>query len=109
MQDDSRRGDRTLALRLGLQRSLGVALLCAGLAFALFVLAGIRAGWRLYTAADEARWAGLAIAASAWAAVLVPWITQHAGMGTVAHQRRMYLALAAWAVTDVVVILAWAA
>ncbi|HZM26698.1 MAG TPA: hypothetical protein VFB89_05045, partial [Gemmatimonadales bacterium] len=59
--------------------------------------------------ADEARWAGLAIAASAWAAVLVPWITQHAGMGTVAHQRRMYLALAAWAVTDVVVILAWAA
>jgi 4-hydroxybenzoate polyprenyltransferase len=108
MQDDSRRGDRTLALRLGLQRSLGVALLCAGLAFALFVLAGIRAGWRLHTAADAARWAGVAIAASAWAVVLVPWMTQHAGMGTAAHQRRMYLALAAWAATDVVVILAWA-
>jgi hypothetical protein len=35
-------------------------------------------------------------------------MTQHAGMATAAHQRRMYLALAAWAATDVVVILAWA-
>jgi hypothetical protein len=46
-------------------------------------------------------------AAIAWGSVLLPWISHHAGMHAANHQRRMYLALAAWAVTDVVVILAW--
>jgi 4-hydroxybenzoate polyprenyltransferase len=108
MEGDSRRGDRTLALRLGLHRSLAVALLCAALAFGLFVLAGIRAGWRFHTVADVARWTGILVAAGAWGAVLLPWIIRHPGMGAAGHQRRMYLALAAWAVTDVVVVLAWA-
>jgi 4-hydroxybenzoate polyprenyltransferase len=108
MEGDSRRGDRTLALRLGLHRSLAVAVLCAGLAFALFVLAGVRAGWRLHTAADIARWAGILVAAGAWGAVLLPWISHHAGLSAASHQRRMYLALAAWAVTDVAALLAWA-
>lgn len=107
MEPDHRRGDRTLALRLGLRRSLLVALLCAGLGFALFLLAGTRAGWRLHEGADLARWGGLLLAAGVWGAVLGSWLTQHAGLGAADHQRRMYLALAAWAVTDVVAVLAW--
>lgn len=107
MEADQRRGDRTLALRLGLRRSLVVSLLCAALAFALFVLVGVRAGWRLDTIADLARWAAVLGSAGCWGAVLRPWLAQHAGLQVAEHQRRMYLALGAWAITDVAVVLAW--
>src|SRR3989475_11847202 len=47
MEEDRRRGDRTLALLLGLRASLGVAIACTALAFALFgwaaVVLGVRA------------------------------------------------------------------
>src|SRR6266566_207282 len=50
MEEDRRRGDRTLALLLGLRASLGVAIACTALAFALFgwaaVVLGVRA-WLL--------------------------------------------------------------
>jgi 4-hydroxybenzoate polyprenyltransferase len=107
METDRRKGDSTLALWLGLRRSLLVALLCAALAFALFVLAGVRAGWRLHTAGDIARWSGLVVAAGTWAAVLAPWLVRQAALIAAEHQRRMYVALAAWAITDLVVVLAW--
>jgi 4-hydroxybenzoate polyprenyltransferase len=107
MEADGRRGDRTLALRLGLRRSLLVSLLCAALAFALFLLGGVRAGWRLHGAGDLARWSGLTLAAAAWAAVLLPWLALQAGLSAGQHQRRMYFALGAWAITDLVVVLAW--
>lgn len=107
MEADRRRGDRTLALRLGLRRSLVASLLCAALAFALFLLAGMRAGWRLDTIADLARWVGVLASAGCWGAVLWPWLAQHAGLRAAQHQRRMYLALGAWAITDVAAVLAW--
>ena len=44
-EEDTRRGDRTLALMLGVRRSLDVALAAAGLAFVLFAWAGLRSGW----------------------------------------------------------------
>jgi len=98
----------TLALRLGFRRSLVVSLLCVVLAFGLFLLAGVRAGWRLDTTAGLARWAAVLLSAGAWGAVLWPWLARHAALGATQHQRRMYLALGAWAVTDLVVVLAWA-
>jgi 4-hydroxybenzoate polyprenyltransferase len=107
MEEDDRRGDRTLALRLGLRRSLVVAVLCAGLALALLVTAGVRAGWRLQPSGDVARWGGIVLIGAAWAAVLLPWLGRHARLSSADHQRRMYLALGAWAVTDVTVALAW--
>jgi 4-hydroxybenzoate polyprenyltransferase len=106
MEADRRRGDSTLALRLGLRRSLAVALLCTALAFALFLLAGVRAGWRLH-GGDLARWTGLLLAAGGWAWVLVPWLAGHPAWNAAQHQRRMYFALGTWAITDLVVILAW--
>ena len=107
MEEDQRRGDRTLALRLGLRRSLEVSLACTGIALALFVGGGLRAGWRAATPGDLARWGGILVVAAAWLGVLVPWLTQQTQLRAGDHQRRMYLALGAWAVTDVAVALAW--
>lgn len=107
MGEDRRRGDRTLALRLGLRRSLVAAAACAALAVALFVAAAVRAGWRLHSADDLARWGGVLLIIAAWAIVLLPWLARHARLAPAEHQRRMYLALGAWAVTDVTVALAW--
>ena len=100
--EDRLRGDRTLALRLGTRRSLDVAIAGAALAFVMLAWAGWTAGWRL-----DGRWALIALAAGAWAWVLLPWRRTAAGRTPAAHQRGMYLALAAWAVTDAAVLLAW--
>ena len=107
MDEDRRRGDRTLALRLGVRRSLEAALASTALALGLLVAGGLRAGWRLHASADLARWGGIAVAGAAWGAVLLPWLARHRVLPAAEHQRRMYLALGAWAVTDVVVALAW--
>ena len=107
MDEDRRRGDVTLALRLGLGRSLLVAAGCVAVAVGLLVAAGVRAGWRTHSADDLARWAGVLLIAAAWASVLGPWLARHAHLAAREHQQRMYLALAAWAVTDLTVALAW--
>ena len=100
--EDRRRGDRTLALRLGMRRSLDIAIAGAALAFLMLAWAGWTAGWGL-----DGRWTLLALAAGAWAWVLLPWRRTATSRTPAAHQRGMYLALAAWAVTDVAVLLAW--
>jgi len=107
IEEDTRRGDRTLACVLGVRRSLSVALGAAALAFALFAAAGVRAGWHS-GGADLWRWAGLQLALAAWAMVLVPWRRRFDRLAPADHERGMYRALGAWAVTDVVVVLAWA-
>lgn len=106
LEEDTRRGDRTLACVLGTRRSLTAAVVAAALAFGVFAAAGARAGWRL-AGSDLARWSGLLLAFAAWTAVLVPWRRQWARLTPPEHQRRMYHALGAWAVTDVIVVLAW--
>lgn len=107
LEEDQRRGDRTLAAALGLDRSLGVALIMTVLSFAGFAAAGATSGWS--AGADGlARWASLLAAAAAWAAVLVPWWRRRAAMDPAAHQAGMHRALAAWAITDMAVLFAWA-
>ena len=103
-EEDSRRGDRTLALALGVKRSLLVSLGAAAAGYCLFILAGWLAGWGRN---DAWRWILLALSASAWGVLLLNWIRRHRGMDAREHQRRMYQALAAWALTDLVVVLAW--
>lgn len=103
-EEDSRRGDRTLALFLGLRGSLVVALAAAVLAFFLFGLAGLRAGWGL---GQVWRWLLLVLAGLGWAIVLLPWLVRGSRMTANEHQQRMYRALFAWALTDVAVVLAW--
>ncbi len=103
-EEDSRRGDRTLARTLGVRRSLLVSVGAVGAAFVVFVLAGVRAGWGGH---EAWRWLALGLCAGAWGVVLLGWLWQRRGMGTREHQSRMYQALGAWAVTDVVIVLAW--
>jgi hypothetical protein len=43
-----------------------------------------------------------------WLAVLLPWLTRHGSWTPAEHQRGMYRALTAWAITDVVVLLVFA-
>ena len=43
-----------------------------------------------------------------WAAVLGPWFAGRQGMSAADHQRGMYRALTAWAVTDIVLAVAFA-
>jgi lycopene elongase/hydratase (dihydrobisanhydrobacterioruberin-forming) len=104
LEEDSRRGDRTLALMLGVNRSLDVALATAAAAFTLFGWAASRSAW---PTGEGWRWAVLAAALLARAAVLLPWGLRAERLTPDDHQRRMYLALGAWAVTDVAVLLAW--
>jgi 4-hydroxybenzoate polyprenyltransferase len=105
-EEDARRGDRTLARTLGIKRSLLVAITGVALGFTLFGAAGMLAGWGR---SDGWRWGALAISATAWALLLVRWLARHAVMTTGEHQQGMYRALGIWALTDVVVVLSWAA
>ena len=99
LEEDRRRGDRTLALLLGLRASLGVAIASTALAFLLF-------GW----AATTLRAPGwlLVVPLAAWLAVLLPWYRERDTLTPRAHQQGMYRALGAWAVTDLAVLLVFA-
>ena len=100
--EDRERGDRTLALILGLQWSLVVAIVAMAVAFAILVSAGVLR----YAGIWE--WLGLLVALGAWLWVLVPWYRRRGAMTPAQHQARFYAALGAWAVTDVAVLLAFA-
>lgn len=101
-EEDSRRGDRTLALILGMRKSLLIAIGATVVAFALFGAAG------LLRVAAPWQWAGLLLALAAWLWVLIGWYRRHERMTPHEHQRGMYAALGAWAVTDVAILLAFA-
>ena len=74
LDEDRARGDRTLAIAIGVGPSLGVALGATLVAFGCFAI-GLRA-------AGAAPWRQLLIAPAlaAWCAVLVPWMMRHARM-----------------------------
>jgi 4-hydroxybenzoate polyprenyltransferase len=98
--EDRRRGDRTLALILGMRISLIVAVLCTLLAFVFF-------WWAASLLRADGRW--LIAALVAWLVVLLPWLSRFASWSPAQHQRGMYRALAAWAVTDLIVLFVFAA
>lgn len=98
--EDRRRGDRTLALILGMRLSLIVATACTLIAFGLFAWAG--------AVLQVPAWP-LAIPLVIWLFVLVPWMGRFATWSPAQHQRGMYRALAAWAVTDLTVLFVFAA
>jgi 4-hydroxybenzoate polyprenyltransferase len=100
--EDQRRGDRTLALILGLRRSLIVSIVATLLAFACFVSAAY------LRFATPWGWVAIAVAFLGWLYVLVPWFRQHERWTPDQHQRGFYAALVAWAITDVAVLVAFA-
>ena len=105
LDEDRRRGDRTFAVRLGPRRSIAVAIGCVVAAFALFALGGRAAGWE--GRAGSMRWGLIAAAAVPWLLLLVPWYRRAGELPPAAEQRGMYVALGAWALTDIAVLAAW--
>ncbi|HET8713745.1 MAG TPA: UbiA family prenyltransferase [Gemmatimonadales bacterium] len=99
--EDRRRGDRTLALILGMRTSLAVAIASTLLAFGLFA-------WAIVVLGVGAKGFTLALPLALWLAVLLPWFAGHAEWSPARHQRGMYRALAAWAVTDLTVLFVFA-
>ena len=97
--EDRRRGDRTLALILGMRLSLIIAVVCTLLAFVLL-------GWAATLLKADGRW--LLAPLVVWLTVLTPWLLRREFWSPAEHQRGMYRALGAWAVTDVVVLLVFA-
>jgi len=89
--EDSRRGDRTLVIQLGVGRSLALALGAALVAHGSF-LAAILAKGRppLY----------LLPSLAAWLMVLIPWLRGWQSWTDHRHEQGMYWGLGAWAVTD---------
>jgi len=100
--DDASRGDVTLARRLGIGVSLGVSLAAAIAAFAAF-------GQGLFLAGSTMLGRrALTVAGLVWIVVLAAWLLFHRGMNGEGHKRGMYRALAAWALTDGAVLVAFA-
>jgi len=99
--EDRRRGDRTLALILGMRASLVVATLSTLLAFGLLA-------WAMILLQVGARGFTLLVPLVLWLVVLLPWVFDHASWSPKQHQRGMYRALAAWAVTDLTVLFVFA-
>ena len=100
--EDATRGDMTLARRLGIGVSLGVSLAAAIAAFAAFGEGLFIAGSTLLGRR------ALAVAGIVWVVVLAGWLLFHRRMTGAGHKRGMYRALAAWALTDGAVVLAFA-
>jgi 4-hydroxybenzoate polyprenyltransferase len=99
--EDRRRGDRTLALILGMRASLVVATVSTVLAFGLLA-------WAMMLVHVGAKGFTLLVPLVLWLSVLVPWLIDFATWSPKQHQRGMYRALAAWAVTDLTVLFVFA-
>lgn len=97
--EDRRRGDRTLALILGMRLSLIVAVVCTLLAFGMLT-------WAAILLKADGGW--LTAPLVLWLAVLVPWLLGHATWTPRQHQHGMYRALGAWAITDLTVLFTFA-
>jgi 4-hydroxybenzoate polyprenyltransferase len=103
LDEDRARGDRTLAIALGVRWSLAVSIGAIVIAFACFA----RAAWLTPRPLGASRGLVLvAVAAALWFAILIRWMMRARTMSPVEHKRGMYAALLAWAATDVAVLLA---
>ena len=100
--EDTSRGDRTLARMLGVGPSLVASAVAATLAFLAFG----RALW--LAGPTPASQLALTVAGAGWAVVLGFWLARFRGMASDDHKRGMYRALAVWALTDIAVVVAFA-
>src|SRR5688572_15071989 len=101
-EEDTSRGDRTLARMLGVGPSLWASAVMATLAFIAF--------WRAMWLAGPTRLSefSLTVAAACWAVVLGFWLFRYRRMSGEEQKHGMYRALLAWGVTDLAVVAAFA-
>jgi len=99
IDEDRGRGDRTLAIVLGESASLGLASGAALVAHLWFAWGALQMGRGPLP---------LLVSLTAWLGVLLPWWARWRSWTPDQHQAGMYRCLAAWAITDVsVLILLW--
>jgi 4-hydroxybenzoate polyprenyltransferase len=103
LDEDRARGDRTLALALGVRASLALSIAATMIAFTCFAMAAHKSPDR---GRDARALIVLGVAAALWLAILLPWWMRAPNMSPAAHKRGMYAALLAWAATDVAVLVA---
>ncbi|MBU8871081.1 MAG: UbiA family prenyltransferase [Gemmatimonadales bacterium] len=100
MEDDQKRGDRTLVSFLGTNRALRLAI-ALGLAAALAFGAGLVVrGIGLWSLAPL-------VAAVLWLGHLVIWSLSSVTYTATDHEQGMYRALALWGVMDITLLVAW--
>jgi len=93
LEEDRARGDRTLALVIGIRASLLFAIGMTLIAFGLFI-AGLLAG------PAGSFWPIALAPLAAWLILLLRWLANHPRMTPPEHKRGMYQALRAWAFTN---------
>lgn len=103
LDEDRAHGDRTLALLLGARSSLALSIVAVLAAFACFARAAMATHRETFSVHPLET---LAVAATVWLAVLLPWFVRAPLMSAQASKRGMYAALGAWALTDIAVLLA---
>lgn len=101
IDEDRARGDRTLAIAIGVRASLLVAVVMALLAFACFARAGF------LVQPPTRGWVAIALALMGWLIVLVPWQMGEPHWTERQRKRGMYRALGAWAITDLAILVAF--
>jgi 4-hydroxybenzoate polyprenyltransferase len=89
--EDSRRGDRTLVIRVGVGQSLALAL-------GAMVLAHLWFGWAV--ALLKRSPVPLFLSLGAWLVVILPWMARWRRWTDAQHEAGMYRGLVAWAITD---------
>lgn len=99
MEEDQKRGDLTIALALGKKKALWLCILGIIIGSIFISIEVLRN--------PNLRIVGLLAAVIAWAVVLVPWLRNHDNVNTKYEKRRFYMALTAWAITDVAVAVAF--
>ena len=102
-EEDRARGDRTLALMLGMRASLSIAITASGVAFACFAVAAMLGRVPLVRSIP------LVVAGVLWLGMLTRWSSRCERMTPAEHKRGMYAALGVWGVTDVAVLIGFAA
>ncbi len=97
--EDRRRGDRTLALVIGMRASLLFAVAMTVLAFVLFfggLWFGPMGGGAVV----------ICVPLAVWLALLLRWLARYPTMSPAEHKKGMYDALMAWAITTVALLVA---
>ncbi len=98
IEDDLRRGDRTLSAALGLHPVLGLAALL-GLAASLCLLTGLLTGYRPVSPTSWASWL-LVACLLGWLIHIFWWAMRAPRWRPAQHEGGMYRALALWALID---------
>ena len=100
MEEDRKRGDRTLCTGLGGLRALKLAILLGALAAAAFTMGLSLRGcsWSLIIPA---------VALAAWLGHLLLWHRQQSRLSTAQLEKKMYRGLTLWAMVDGALVLAW--